>query len=743
METQERPLDISKYVEAILRRRRFILLCGVLAALVTLPLVYFRQPTYQAEARVALVRAGTLVSFNPQIKTVSDAFDPTTSSDQTTRRRGLLGLAKDSDLAAAVIARLGDALPEKDRRVTPFSESVDITVDGDIIRVSARARSPQLAALVANTWAELYETRVNTVYGEAPVTLTDISQQAGDARRDFDTKEAALVKYLQTNPAATLQRQTGDMQAVVDSLRTGGGHGSSYLDSLIAARQAVLDQQAAAKIKRLTELYALQDKLDRLIGDASSLRARLTDPANSSGSGARLALLLLEASSFSTSASLSVTLQMPLDLGPGASSTEPLATVNGLLSTLTSRRQSIATEITALASDLTQNAGTETVSIQAQSLDRLLSYATYAATVDKAILQTETDINGLKARIEHEASTLRQLTQERDLAWSTYTALASKVAEVAIAERSTGSVAKLAASAIAPDDPMPSGRLSTVLLAAFLGVTLSACVVLVQAFADSSLRDSNRASAALSLPMLASLPRCADGCEPESAGGLRAAEPYGILRQRLLRITEPWKVLLITSAILGEGRTTVAANLALAFARAGKSVILVDADLRRPRLHTAMGLANQGGLAELMNGPVSAWASFAQDAGHARIRFISAGRPREDASLVLEAPAFGDLMALLRDGADLVIVDGPPALKEAGVFALLTHADLTILVVRGGRTPLADVQMALSTLAGAGAKLAGFVLNGATSADAPNEGQGRLGRVVQNIASRLGLKDEA
>jgi capsular exopolysaccharide synthesis family protein len=190
---------------------------------------------------------------------------------------------------------------------------------------------------------------------------------------------------------------------------------------------------------------------------------------------------------------------------------------------------------------------------------------------------------------------------------------------------------------------------------------------------------------------------------PESS----AAQQYRVLLHRIDRLAErrPVRVLAVTSAARGEGRTTTAANLALTAARDGRPTLLLEADLRRPSLANLLELVPRAGLAEVVAGTAEIGAAIAHVGP---LAVLCAGDVR-DAGETLRNPRVATVMEALRASYALVVVDAPPALAFADGDRLAGAADAAVLVVRAHETPRAIVKFALEAL---GDRAAGIVLNG-------------------------------
>lgn len=190
--------------------------------------------------------------------------------------------------------------------------------------------------------------------------------------------------------------------------------------------------------------------------------------------------------------------------------------------------------------------------------------------------------------------------------------------------------------------------------------------------------------------------------DPESP----AAVQYRVLYQRLLRLASrrPTRVVAITSAGRGEGRTTTAANLALTAVQEGRSVVLVEGDLRRPTLAGLFGLAPRPGLGEVLEGAAELGQAVVRAGG---LAILCAGEVRDPAA-TLRSPRLPAVMEQLRAAHELVILDAPPALAFADGDRLAAAADAAVLVIRAGVTPRHVVRIALEAL---GERAVGVVLN--------------------------------
>lgn len=171
------------------------------------------------------------------------------------------------------------------------------------------------------------------------------------------------------------------------------------------------------------------------------------------------------------------------------------------------------------------------------------------------------------------------------------------------------------------------------------------------------------------------------------------------------------KTLAITSALAGEGKTITLLNLAVVMARAGASVIVVDADLRRSRVHQYFGVGREPGLSDAVSGAVSVTECL-QPSGVDGLQILPAGTPNDNPGALLESQSFDPLLAELADLADYVLIDCPPVLGVADPAAFFRQVDGVMLLVRSGMATAAAARAALDQVTSVGGRPIGAVLNG-------------------------------
>jgi capsular exopolysaccharide synthesis family protein len=178
----------------------------------------------------------------------------------------------------------------------------------------------------------------------------------------------------------------------------------------------------------------------------------------------------------------------------------------------------------------------------------------------------------------------------------------------------------------------------------------------------------------------------------------------------LSRARRPPKSLIFCSAEPGEGKTTVASNLAISLAQLGKRVLLIDGDMRRPTVHMLFDIRNRSGLVTYLAGQEE-WQKLVRPAGESGLLCLVSGPIPPNPAELLSSGAMRSLMSEAMAAYDFVLVDSPPMLNIADARILAAMVEGAILVVKESGTPRGMVQRALGQIRDAGAPLVGVVLN--------------------------------
>ena len=181
-----------------------------------------------------------------------------------------------------------------------------------------------------------------------------------------------------------------------------------------------------------------------------------------------------------------------------------------------------------------------------------------------------------------------------------------------------------------------------------------------------------------------------------------------------VEVDEAQKVIVMTSSLPGEGKTTTAINLALTTAMAGQRVVLVEADLRRPLIAQRLQLDGAVGTTNVLIGKVSLVDAL-QEYGTSGLQVLASGPIPPNPSELLQSHAMEALLTDLRGKFDVIIVDAPPLLPVTDAALIATQADGAVIVVRHGRTTRDQLQHSIERLEAVDAKALGVVINQAPS----------------------------
>jgi receptor protein-tyrosine kinase len=171
------------------------------------------------------------------------------------------------------------------------------------------------------------------------------------------------------------------------------------------------------------------------------------------------------------------------------------------------------------------------------------------------------------------------------------------------------------------------------------------------------------------------------------------------------------QTILVTSPRPAEGKSTIASNLAVALAETGRTVLLVDADCRRPFLHKMFGVPNTWGLTNILSEDSDNSDQLGIPTGFPGLTLVPNGPPPESVSRALYSPRLGKFFQRARAKVDLILIDAPPILEVADARVISEFADGAVLVLRSGNTARADALEAYQQLYDDGTVLLGTVLN--------------------------------
>ena len=284
-----------------------------------------------------------------------------------------------------------------------------------------------------------------------------------------------------------------------------------------------------------------------------------------------------------------------------------------------------------------------------------------------------------------------------------------------------------------PREPIGPQRFRNIFIAFLLSLVAGIGLAFLLDFLDDTVKSVDGVDRYLHLPALALIPSSRDrgrligvvgaspGAGPADTTALAMvsdarspiAESYRHLRTSLLLSSagQPPKTILVTSSQASEGKTTTAINTAFMLAQTGAEVLIIDCDLRRPRLHAHFGAPNTKGLTNWLSGETDIENLMQSCPQQGNLKFLTSGPVPPNPAELLGSDEMRKLLTILTDRFAHVVIDSPPAISFTDASILSTMVDGVVLVVHGGRSSRAVVRRAKQQLLDVGAHIFGVVLN--------------------------------
>jgi len=309
--------------------------------------------------------------------------------------------------------------------------------------------------------------------------------------------------------------------------------------------------------------------------------------------------------------------------------------------------------------------------------------------------------------------------------------LQQKYREVQIAQGDKGSEIAIESYSRVPRAPVGPPRVRNVVIAFILSLVAGIGLAFLLDFLDDTVKSLDDVDRYVHLPALAMIPASSRGMKLKGLAPVHAgpsettalamiddvrspiAESYRHLRTSLLLSSagQPPKTILVTSSQPSEGKTTTAINTAFMLAQTGAEVLIIDCDLRRPRLHTQFEVANSKGLTTWLSGEKDLDNLLQVFAKTPNLKILTSGPVPPNPAELLGSEEMRRLLGQLSERFAHIIIDSPPAISFTDASILSTMVDGVMLVVHGGRSSRAVVRRAKQQLLDVGAHIFGVVLN--------------------------------
>ncbi len=397
-----------------------------------------------------------------------------------------------------------------------------------------------------------------------------------------------------------------------------------------------------------------------------------------------------------------------------------LTNMEQLISTTSDQIAAVDEEMAAAAAQKAAIVGTQLAVAATQTVTAMEPPGAAAATQTVIAVQQQISVSATQTAAAAPATVIPpvlvqlqdRLTQYRTV----YSNLVQSYEQVRMAEEQASSNVVVSQEARINLVPVVPKTSQYTLIAALAGALLAAGVVFMVENLDDTIRSPDEIRRNAKLPILGVILRhkVKDGKPVILATPLSlASEAFRSLRTniRFATVNRPLRRVLITSPTPQDGKTTVASNLAVVFSQNEKRVILVDADLRKPKVHHEFGLQNQVGLSDLLVRPLDGLGSVVQAVNPLQLAVLTSGSIPPNPAELITSHLMSEILDALDRDFDMVVIDTPPLLIVTDAAALAPSVDGVILVAKPGTTKASELKQALRQLHAVGAPVLGLVLN--------------------------------
>ncbi len=647
---------------------------------------------------------GAVSPWRSILRSVGLATDDRKGKDRT--QEDLLAensLATSEEIAEAVRLQPFVEVLKRNMEIDPRRESRATVKDTRLIDISFRHTNPELAAFVVNSIAKTF-TDINQEKrsGTSKKTNTFLQDRIATLQSDIQTDEQKLVSLTQS---AGILKTEGEQTIVIDRL---SGLNKQLLDAENARKTAEADY------------FSVNESPDKVKALAETLTARYTTERENS-------IQTLQTDTLKKINDLrSQRTEKEQLFEEGAPELKQIDNQikqyqDSIDNAVAKFKRDLETYRTRVSSELLQNLRTKYLQAKAQEdkirVDFNKQYAEAQGQIKSAV-----DIKLLQQNIDTNRGFLDNLRKQ--------------VSGNDIAAQGTDNNISVTEIAIPPDIPVSPRRLMTVGAALILSTLFGMGLALFLEYLDDTIRTTEEIENYLQLPALAAIPTMdslpkrklllvgsgeTDPEAPDSPLLISAdsrsslAEAYRHLRTSILLSTAGHapKSLLITSSLPSEGKTTTATNTAISLAQTGARVLIIDADMRRPRLHSIFGVENGNGLSTLLSSELTdadVTSAIKQDEKSKLFLLTSGPIPPNPAELV-GSEQMVTLLHLLQSRFTHVVVDSPPIASFTDGVLIASMVDGVILVVNAGKSSRQVVKRSRQLLQEIGAKIFGVVLN--------------------------------
>ena len=690
----------------ILIKRKWVIITTLVTIFSIVAIASLKMtPIYEAGGTIEINKPDASLNFQNSATFNVDYFDPTELETE-------LKILQSDILATQVIRELNlDRRPEIAGQAPPPSSSLDLTNDPltsdptrasamvgtfrsnlkvalspntRIIEVHYRSPDPQMAANVVNTLMQTYVENNFKARFESTMQASDwLSKQLVDLQMKVETSQEKLVKYQKEHEILGTDEKQNIITEKLDEINK----------DLTTAESDRMQKEA---------LYRLVQG-----GDPDTVAANATS-IQEGPSGSMTASQFLDGLR-AKEADLKIQIaDLNTQFGPAYPK----------LSQLNNQVKEVDAQIQAETKKIVEK--TRGQYVAALQLENMLR---------DALEKQKQEANKLNESAIEYSLLKRDVDTNRQL----YEGLLQKMKEAGVSAGLKSNNFRIVDSARPPLGPIEPNIPRNLMFALLLGLASGVGLAFLLEGLDNTVRTTEQAQAISGLASMGMIPlgskSAREGVNPkrlviatskeavELVTQVRPqsqmAESYRALRTSLLlsNLGAPPKVIMVTSALPQEGKTTTSINTAVVLAQKGVRVLLIDADLRRPSIHKTLGMGPHSGLSNVLTGSTKLENAITRTAVLPNLFVLAAGTPPPNPAELLASSNMRDVLNQLREEYDHIVIDTPPSLSVTDAVVLSPRADAVVLVIRSGQTTKQALRRSRDILTQVNAKVVGVLLN--------------------------------
>ena len=678
-------VSLSDYFAKVKRRWKPALAIFLLTLGVTTGLSLLQKRTYQAEGKLVFKQKSAVSNLEEigqdagELKTILNDQTPISTQIQILESEPVLQQVIDRQKLTDVD---GDPLKVKDfrRRLT-----ADVIGGTDVVEISYKHPDPKIAANVVNTLMDVYiQEQIRGNQKDPDAAAAFIQKELPGVEAKVKNIEEQLSSFRAENNIVDLAEEKKSLVADLGTINREITVRGSELQGMQAQSGALQNQlglnlQQAVKANQLGSYPEVQSILEQLAQTESEL-ATETQRFND---GHPVVESLTEKKNALTQQLRNL---IAVNVGEGVNVSQ------GLL------RNENGTK---------ENQLEKFISFKIEELNLQQQVAALYQSQQKLLARAQ-DLPQLEQKD-------RELVRQAESAGQTYETLLNNLSRASLARSSDSGNANVIEYAAVPEKGS-SGRTVLFAMGIILGTFLANLSIILLEMQDRS---------------IASLPEIKKKFPYQTVGITRLESPvyqgrivvrdepdsfssevYRMIQANLKFLTndKPPKVILVTSSVPEEGKSTVTANLAAAISQLGRKVLLVDGDLRRSSQHRLWGVDNRQGLKDVLTGQIAL--SSAIDRPMPNLHLLTSGIVQSNPLALLDSNQMSDIIGRSRRDYDLILIDAPPLPVTADVLTISKLVDGILFVTRPGVVEHESAELAKEALATTGKKVLGMVVNG-------------------------------